>query len=87
MYDFGLSVHLSKTFVLLFSLSPSLSPQYEYKVKGVRKKRCYIEMSVSGVKISKRKSKRVSPVKFPLSLSLSLSHTNNQALMRLCLLT
>lgn len=32
--------------------------RYEYKVKGVRKKRCYIEMSVSGVKISRRKSKR-----------------------------
>ena len=49
---------------LCLTLSPpSHSPQYEYKVKGVRKKRCYIEMSVGGVKITRRKSKRVSPVK------------------------
>jgi hypothetical protein len=44
---------------LSLSFPPSLL-QYEYKVKGVRKKRCYIEMAVSGVKISRRKSKRVS---------------------------
>ena len=33
--------------------------QYEYKVKGIRKKRVTIEVSTQGVKISKRKRRRV----------------------------
>ena len=69
---------------LSLSLSLSLSPQYEYKVKGCRKKRCYIEMSVSGVKISRRKSKRVSPVKLRTLLTHSnTSLPNNPPLMKL----
>jgi len=34
--------------------------QYEYKVKGIRKIRVNINVAVAGVKISKRKGKRVS---------------------------
>ena len=37
-------------------LAPS---QYEYKVKGTRKVRCALQVATSGVKVSKRKSKRV----------------------------
>ena len=34
--------------------------QYEFKVKGIRKVRCYLQVSVDGAKVTKRKSKRVS---------------------------
>ena len=33
--------------------------QYEFKVKGIRKVRCYLQVSVDGAKVTKRKSKRV----------------------------
>ena len=33
--------------------------QYEFKVKGIRKVRCYLHVSVDGAKVTKRKSKRV----------------------------
>ena len=33
--------------------------RYEYKVKGIRKVRCSLQVSVSGVKVAKRKRRRV----------------------------
>ena len=32
-----------------------LPPQYEFKVKGIRKARCALEVSMQGVKVTKRK--------------------------------
>ena len=46
--------------LIIIIFSPVTSQQYEFKVKGIRKIRCTLDVSTTGVKVSKRKRKRVS---------------------------
>ncbi len=48
------------TLLLCITLCNACTPQYEYKVKGIRKVRVFLEISTGGVKVFKRKGKRVS---------------------------
>lgn len=41
---------------------PVFSPQYEFKVKNIKKKKVNIVVSVDGVKVNLRKKKKVSEV-------------------------